>query len=173
MEKMPRDNASSAYRSMPRVSTEGEPGNREASIKSIAWYLRRLFQAEEIHSKELVRKYKVSQPQLSCLLALRDEGPLPLSQLARLILVKPSTVTGIIDRLEVKGLVTRTRQATDRRVVAIALTESGMAVAAEAPPPVPASILDGLRRLPESDVKRIVESLDRLAAMLEEPDPPE
>lgn len=47
------------------------------------------------------------------------------SDLAVAVGVKPTTLTGILDRLQRRGLITRTPSETDRRAVSIALTESG------------------------------------------------
>lgn len=138
----------------------------EELIRWIIWYVRRLVQAGDIYSKGLTKKYQVSQPQVSCILALSEYGPMPISRLAKYILVKPSTVTGIIDRLEQKGLVTRTRNMSDRRVVTITLTDAGRHLASEAPPPIPKEIVDGLRKLTPHQVKNIVESLAVLVSKL-------
>lgn len=143
-------------------------GNESTSelIRWIIWYVRRLVQAGDIYSKGLHKKYQVSQPQVSCILALDEYGAMPISKLAKYILVKPSTVTGIIDRLEHKGLVKRERNQVDRRVVTIDLTEPGKKLAAEAPPPIPKEIVDGLRDLSPQEVKNIVESLAILVSKL-------
>ncbi len=74
------------------------------SIRWIVWYLRRLVQADEIFNKELYKKYAVSQPQLTCLLALREYGPLPTSKLAKYILVNPSDRDGHCGQARRKGL---------------------------------------------------------------------
>ena len=47
------------------------------------------------------------------------------SDLAVAVGVKPTTLTGVLDRLQRRGLITRTPNADDRRAVAIALTEPG------------------------------------------------
>lgn len=138
------------------------------SIRWIVWYLRRLVQADEMFNKELNKKYAVSQPQLTCLLALREYGPLPTSKLAKYMMVKPSTATGIVDRLEEKGLVARQRGLLDRRVVTIQLTPGGSALAEEAPLPIPGRVVDGLNRLPVERTKTIVKSLATLVAMLDD-----
>ena len=88
-------------------------------VKQIIFQIRRLIQAQALHTKELNKKYQVSASQLNCLLALYENGPLPPSQIARHIMVNSSTVTGIIDRLEHKGLVRRMRTSQDRRVITI------------------------------------------------------
>ena len=138
------------------------------SIRWIVWYLRRLVQADEMFNKELYKKYSVSQPQLTCLLALHEYGPLPTSKLAKYMMVKPSTATGIVDRLEEKGLVTRQRSLLDRRVVTIELTDAGKSLAEEAPLPIPGRVVDGLNRLAVEETKNIVQSLATLVAMLED-----
>ena len=140
----------------------------EESLEWVVWYFRRLAQATEIYSKELAKKHSVSQPQLSCLLALQNHGSLPISKLAQYILVKPSTVTGIVDRLEKKGLVKRERKGFDRRVITIELTEAGSQLAVAAPPPIPRSIFEALKKRPPQEVKEIVKSLATLVHMLDE-----
>jgi len=139
------------------------------SIRWIVWYLRRLVQADEMFNKELYKKYSVSQPQLTCVLALQEYGPLPTSKLAKYIMVKPSTATGIVDRLEENGLVIRQRSLLDRRVVTVELTQSGQALAEYAPVPIPEGMVDGLNKLPVEETKTIVKSLATLVSMLDEP----
>ena len=129
-------------------------------VKQIIYQTRRLIQARELYTKELNKRYSVTAAQLNCLLALYEDGPLPPSRIARHIMVNSSTVTGIIDRLEQKGLVKRTRTSPDRRVITIELTESGRVLAEKAPPPIQQKILDGLKKL-------IVEGLNMLTRMLD------
>ncbi|WP_310462730.1 MarR family transcriptional regulator [Sphaerotilus sp.] len=54
--------------------------------------------------------------------------------LARDLQVDPAGVTRVLDRLEAKQLVRRERSCTDRRVVNLALTETGRVVAEQVPP---------------------------------------
>ncbi|MBW1770914.1 MAG: MarR family transcriptional regulator [Deltaproteobacteria bacterium] len=136
-------------------------------VKEIIYQIRRLIQAKELYTKELTKKYQVSASQLNCLLALYEQGPLPLSQIATHIMVKSSTVTGIIDRLELKGLVTRSRTSPDRRVITVELTESGRTLAENAPPPIQQKVLEGLERLPQSEMEKIVLGLKMLTQMLD------
>jgi DNA-binding MarR family transcriptional regulator len=124
-------------------------------------------QAGELFTKELNKIYQVSAPQLHCLLALHENGPLPPSQIARHVMVKSSTVTGIIDRLEQKDLVERLRNSPDRRVITIQLTEAGKELAKNAPFPIQHKIVDGLKKLPEKEIKRIITSLSKLTQMLD------
>jgi len=136
-------------------------------VKQIIFQIRRLTQAKELYTKELNKKYHVSASQLNSLLALYEQGSLPPSQIATHIMVKSSTVTGIIDRLEQKGLVTRSRTSPDRRVITVELTESGRTLAENAPPPIQKKFLEGLERLPQSEMEKIVLGLNMLTQMLD------
>jgi len=82
-------------------------------------------------------------------------------------MVKSSTVTGIIDRLEQKGFVGRLRNSPDRRVITIQLTEAGKELARNAPPPIQHKIVDGLRKLPEKEINQIIASLSKLTQLLD------
>jgi DNA-binding MarR family transcriptional regulator len=136
-------------------------------VKEIVYQIRRLIQARELYTKELNKNYSVTAAQLNCVLALHEEGPLSASQIAKIIMVKSSTVTGIIDRLEQKGLVQRLRNSPDRRVVTIQLTAAGKTLADNAPPAIQQKILDGLTSLRETEIKRIVKSLKMITRMLD------
>jgi DNA-binding MarR family transcriptional regulator len=82
-------------------------------------------------------------------------------------MVKSSTVTGIIDRLEQKGLVLRLRNSPDRRVITIELTDAGKKLAQNAPPPLQRKIVEGLQNLPSNEIEQIVLSLTKLTHMLD------
>jgi DNA-binding MarR family transcriptional regulator len=82
-------------------------------------------------------------------------------------MVNSSTVTGIIDRLEQKGFVERSRISPDRRVITISLTDRGKELGDHAPPPLQKKIVEGLKKLPEDEVEQIVQSLTKLAYMLD------
>ncbi len=73
----------------------------------------------------------LSLPQLRLLYVLRDASPVTAGELAQRLGVTPSTLTGLLDRLEREGYVERTRHATDRRQMIPALTDSGRHVIAE------------------------------------------
>jgi DNA-binding MarR family transcriptional regulator len=139
----------------------------EHCTKEIIFSIRKLMQAGEFYTKELNKKYQVSAPQLNCLLSLYENGPLPPSQIAKHIMVKSSTVTGIVDRLEQKDLVKRFRNSPDRRIITIELTDSGKNLAKNAPPPIQQKIIDGLKKLSKNKLDQINLSLTKLTDMLD------
>ncbi|MBT3151308.1 MarR family transcriptional regulator [Streptomyces sp. CHD11] len=63
------------------------------------------------------------------LLSLLSLEPLPMRKLAQRLKCEPSNVTGIVDRLETRGLVERRPDPADRRVKLAAATAEGRQVA--------------------------------------------
>jgi DNA-binding MarR family transcriptional regulator len=67
---------------------------------------------------------------LHVLMQLVEEGPLPMRTLAETLDVSQASATGIVDRMEQRGLVERRRDDEDRRVVRVALTDAGRSLIA-------------------------------------------
>ncbi|GAA1215642.1 MarR family transcriptional regulator [Kitasatospora nipponensis] len=64
-------------------------------------------------------------------LALLRRGPMPMRHIAQTLSCEPSNITGIVDRLEVRGFVTRQADPQDRRVKLVAATEAGQVASEE------------------------------------------
>ena len=150
-----------------RTPSETNGPVHKDKTRSIIYSIRKLIQAGELYSKELNKKHSISAAQLNCLLALFENGSLPPSQIAKHMLVKSSTVTGVVDRLEQKGLVRRVRNSPDRRIVTIELTEAGHQLAENAPPPIQQKIVDGLKKISEAEKDEISFALSKLTDMLD------
>lgn len=127
--------------------------------------LRRIIRAVDLYSRELMARQGLSGPQLLCLKQLEKE-PLVSGELARRVSLSPATLTGILDRLEGRGLVTRERQIRDKRRVVVGLTAAGRRLLRQAPPPLQESFVYKLRALPESEQAQIATTLERLVAMM-------
>jgi DNA-binding MarR family transcriptional regulator len=75
-------------------------------------------------SERLVRK-GISMAQLHILYTLQRSGEMPMSRLADVLHVSLSNASGLIDRIEERGFVERTRVPEDRRIVKIRVTDAG------------------------------------------------
>jgi DNA-binding MarR family transcriptional regulator len=146
---------------------KSQKGSPQDKIKEIVFLIRKLINGAELYTKELNKKYSITAAQLNCLLALYENGPLPPSQIAKHMIVKSSTVTGVLDRLEQKALVTRVRNSPDRRIINIQLTASGKKMAQVAPPPIQQRVIDGLQRLSNKELDQVILSLAKLTKMLD------
>ena len=85
---------------------------------------------------------------------LRDRRP-TMSELARLIGLDKSSVTGLVDRAERRGLVERVRSPSDGRSVLVRLTDSGHALASEVAVGFAADVRALLRPLPAAERRRL------------------
>jgi 4'-phosphopantetheinyl transferase len=89
------------------------------------------------------KRRSVSITHLGVLMALRAEGALSMGRLAEQLDVSVASATGIVERMERGGLVSRERDAADRRVVVVKPTAAGRLVMAE----LAAQRTDTVRRL--------------------------
>jgi MarR family transcriptional regulator, organic hydroperoxide resistance regulator len=85
----------------------------------------------------------LTHPQYLVMLALWQHGPLSVKRLSDLLQLDPGTLSPLVKRLESGGLVTRNRDPRDERNLAIALTDRGRALRAEAER-IPAGIVERL-----------------------------
>ncbi len=97
-----------------------------------AWALMgELWQGQRGLLMAVAREFDLSPPQLFTLKHLDVEPSLPMGELAQHLHCDSSNVTGIVDRLEQRGLVERRAGAHDRRVKHLVLTGEGARVAEE------------------------------------------
>jgi DNA-binding MarR family transcriptional regulator len=129
--------------------------------------VRRIAQCVEHHSKRLTATHNITSPQLVALMAIAQLGPSTQKSIGRAIHLSPSTVVGIIDRLEEKELVRRERDTRDRRNIYVAVTAAGQALVDDAPSALPQGFSSALSALPENDQHTLVVVLEQFATLLE------
>lgn len=71
-----------------------------------------------------IRRSGLTMPQVSAITVLFDRGPLSLKDLSQELGLSHSTVSGIVDRLEQKGLLQREVDERDRRLTRISITDA-------------------------------------------------
>jgi DNA-binding MarR family transcriptional regulator len=131
--------------------------------------LRRIAQGVEVDSRRLAREHAVTGPQLVVLRAVAALSPTTATDISQRVHLSPSTVVGIIDRLEAKHLVRRRRDRRDRRIVLVTATDAGRDLVARAPHPLSAALGRLLGDLSKPEQKAFAASVDRLALLLAEP----
>ena len=136
------------------------------SEEDILKSLRRIIRAVDLYSHKLVTQTGLSIPQLICMRQLAKGGEMQTSHLAEAVNLSPPTVCGILNRLEKRGLVLRTRQPNDRRRVFVSLSESGQDTVNNAPPALHDSFLFKLRALPTEQRSAIRKTLTKLVSMM-------
>jgi DNA-binding MarR family transcriptional regulator len=77
------------------------------------------------------RRSDLSMTHLHLLMVLDSEGPLPMTRVAETLVCSLPNATGMIDRMEERGLIERSRDDRDRRVVRVSVTDAGRQVVGE------------------------------------------
>jgi len=95
------------------------------------------------------------------LLLFSKRGSLPLGIMGQRLMIHPASVTNIIDRLEVQGLVRRSPHPTDGRTTLAEITEAGRRLAREATKAVN-DVAFGLGRLDVQDLENLQRIIGRL-----------
>jgi len=76
----------------------------------------------------LQARYGLRLADIWTLRRLRDHGPTPMSQFAALLGIPRSTATGVVDRLEERGVAERLVHPTDRRTTLVQVAAGGLAI---------------------------------------------
>ncbi|WP_237173166.1 MarR family winged helix-turn-helix transcriptional regulator [Paracandidimonas lactea] len=143
------------------------PSTTEQFDLRILRALRRITRSVALHSRQLAACSNITAPQLVCLRAVIDHGPLTATAISREIHVSASTVVGILDRLEDKGLIRRERGREDRRIVFVTATDAGRQLAIDTPSPLQQKLSEALKALPEPEQASITSSLERIVDLME------
>jgi len=127
-----------------------------------AWQLlTQLFFAHRANLPTLAAELQLSPAQCHVLHLLEPGRPIPMGQLAETLACDASNVTGLVDRLESRGLIRRRASEEDRRVKVLELTPTGVRLRTllidrmTAPPAT-------LRRLSVAEQRSLVRILARL-----------
>jgi DNA-binding MarR family transcriptional regulator len=134
---------------------------RRDSPADQAWVLlRQLLLAERRRFLAAASEVDLHPAQAGALLHIEPGAGVPMHELATMLACDNSNVTGIVDRLEARGLVARRPYAQDRRVKHIVLTPAGADLrehvrARMAEPP------EAVRRLPLADQRLLRDVLRR------------
>jgi DNA-binding MarR family transcriptional regulator len=82
--------------------------------------------------RPLLEPMGLTHPQYLVMLALWEQSPLRVADLAGRLSLDPATLSPLLKRLEAGGMVTRERHPDDERALAVTLTAKGAAARAEA-----------------------------------------
>jgi len=82
--------------------------------------------------RPLLEPMGLTHPQYLVMLALWQSAPLSVKELSRRLQLDPGTLSPLLKRLESQGLLYRDRDAADERLLAVSLSDAGMALRAKA-----------------------------------------
>ena len=128
----------------------------------------RLFWGVRQHSETLKRAHGVTAAQLSALRVLERRGPLAHSELSALLFLRGSTVSGMVDRLVGRELITRERSKVDRRQVSVSLAPAGGELLARIPSGQSkfGKLKELVNTLPDEEARSFLVTLNKMVGLM-------
>lgn len=133
--------------------------------------IRRIIRAVDIHSRDLLKRYGLTGPQLTILRAINESPDLSVSKLATTVSLSQATVTNILSRLEHAGYLTRSRGSSDKRKVYLAVTEKSRRILEGTPKLLRKDFLEKFFALKDWEQTLLLSSLQRIATMMDDGEP--
>jgi len=122
------------------------------------------YQAFSAYSAGQVRQLGLTAPQFDVLATLGGQSGMSCRELGERTLITKGTLTGVLDRLEQRGLLTRQPLANDRRSVFVRLTPAGERLFDKVFPEHMQHIAEHMGDLDAQDLDQLDGLLERLAA---------
>jgi len=134
--------------------------SKDSLVRDVAMQMRLLQQSFDAFDEAAAGRLGLNRTDLRALdLVLANDGPLSAGELTRALKVSPAATTTVIDRLERAGLVTRTRDAENRRRVLVTATDAARAVEQDIYLPVGAAGAQALGRYNKEQLATILDFL--------------
>ena len=145
-----------------KAAASGKRAPDRSSIVTSVDSIRRVLRALRIAARDTLATAGLSAAQLFVLRALIDGETASLSDLAERTMTDRTSVTAVVDRLVLRGLVTKGTSDEDRRRASIRITAKGRTVLRRAPRPPTSLLVDALERVEPAELKRLERGLRAL-----------
>jgi len=131
--------------------------------------IRKIIRSINLESKKIEKKYGISIPQMMCLqfLSKQEDYKSTASSIKGYLMLNASTVTGILKRLEARGLVAKLPNVNDRRATFITLTAKGADLLKEPPTTLQEKLTARLQRLSDPEIQTLNENIDLLVQLMD------
>lgn len=118
-------------------------------------------------SKWMARTHGVTAPQRLVLRVIERSPGVSAGRLATILKLHPSTLTGVIRRLERRGFIARQVDRADRRRAQLTITERGRKITRATRGSIEEAVLRVLRKAPKARINGMARVLDALVSALE------
>ena len=152
---------------MAPVSENRSAARHFDSPQQEAWLnLWRTYDRLRAAEEELFARYDLTPQQYNSLRLLRGEHPegLPTLEIANRLVSRAPDITRLLDKLEVRRLITRERPQNDRRCVLVRITTEGLTLLRELDKPVRECHARQLGHMPPGDLQKLNELLRAVRA---------
>jgi DNA-binding MarR family transcriptional regulator len=118
------------------------------------------------HARQMIDERGLTPRDFSVLRFLLEVDSAAIGQVQAFVHKSPSTTSALIDQLESKGYLTRTRSQEDNRVVIVKLTPSGREIAENTPLRGLPLLRRCLHTLPEARLREMLSVLEEIKTMM-------
>lgn len=150
---------------MAKLTSKATQEAARAPFLILLRQLARTYQGFTSYSDAHVRRLGLTPPQFDVIATLGNTEGMSMKALAEKTLVTKGTLTGIVDRLEKKGLVCREVPPHNRRSFTVVLTEAGVETFETVFPAHIAYLGDRLDRLSDEQIQSLCEGLETLSGL--------
>lgn len=152
---------------LPPAPPETRPGITKPDWLPMLHSLVRTYQAFDRISERHIRQLRLTGPQFDIIATLGNTEGMSCKELGRRTLITKGTLTGVLDRLESKGLLRRVVSSGDRRAFVVRLTAEGQACFESIFPQQMAFLDRHFRKLETEDCVQLASLLDRLRRVID------
>jgi DNA-binding MarR family transcriptional regulator len=146
----------------PRTTTTSDAGDLLALDRQVCFALAVASRTVIGLYRPLLEPMGLTHPQYLVMLALWEEAPLRVSEIAERLSLEPATLSPLLKRLEAGGLVHRQRDPRDERAVSVSLTPAGRRLRSRAER-IPPAVVERLGM----EISELEEIRDRLTTLIE------
>jgi MarR family transcriptional regulator len=131
--------------------------------------LRKIIRSINLESKKIEKELGISIPQLLVLKYLSDQSDYRAfaKDIKGYINLNASTVSGIISRLESKGLVAKSQKANDKRAIYIILTAKGAELLHKSPSTLQEKLSKRLKKLTKTQIEELDRNIELLTLIMD------
>lgn len=147
--------------SLPSTSQAAASEPSLAAVRALV----RAYQAFSSYSETFVRQYDLTSAQFDVVATLGNTQGLSMGDIGEKTLITKGTLTGVVDRLERKGLVTRETPPENRRSVIVQLTAAGQQLFEQVFPAHIGDIKQHLEPLDSSEMELLQVLLNRIQTL--------
>ncbi|MFZ7101099.1 MAG: MarR family winged helix-turn-helix transcriptional regulator [Peptococcaceae bacterium] len=117
--------------------------------------------------KQIFEQTGLTAPQIMVIAVLCKDKNLKISDISEKLSLSNSTISGIIDRLENKNFVARSRNNSDRRVVQVSLTEKARKVMHNTNETIERNLAEKMNKADKAQIDAIISGLETLKKLMQ------
>ena len=149
-----------------RAPERRSPSHDQYGLRILNAIRRRSSALADLDSRQLAANHRITAPQLVSLMAIAEKEPTTAVDISHRVHLGASTMVGVLDRLEAKGLITRQRDSVDRRQVWVRATRAGRAVVVNTPFPLQHSLARAFEKMNKQERAQMAECVERLVRLM-------